>query len=522
MAKKNNILKKALLLSAIFLSHISWNQNNQIELVHADILANSEKIEDAVKLTGNVHFKNQNLNLFCDSALFHQTQNWVKGYGRVQINQGDTLNLYADSLFFDGNTNIGKLQSNVKIRDNSFKLNTDSLSFNTVTSIAYYTNKALIKSNANDLTLTSTKGLYDTKSKIFIFKDSVVLQHPDYLVHSDTLEFKAMQEDVLIHGPSTIWLDSTVIHTKKAIYHTKSDDIQLWEYATIETQDKTIKGDSLWFNGTSENASGYGRILIQDDIEKVDFLSDFFLKTDSITKLHGHAKIFQYKKTDTLVILADTILQLTNTVTNKAIQIAQSNVILKRGQLLGICDSLLYNENDSIIKMQQNPILWHTNTELTADSIEVKIIYSSVDELNLYQKAFVSMEHDSLHYDQCSGKLICVKFESDTIRTINITDNAETIYFPSEEIKDSITNEKNKVLKGVNYMLSNTINLQFENSEIQKISFNDQPEAVFKPLKNAKKEDLFLKKFKSKKNKKPLRKIENLNYFSNTSNTTKP
>ncbi|MFK8038005.1 MAG: OstA-like protein [Crocinitomicaceae bacterium] len=498
------------------MTHISWSQTNQIELVHSDVLSNSEKIEDAVKLTGNVHFKNQNLNLFCDSALFHQTQNWVKGYGRVQINQGDTLNLYSDSLFFDGNTSIGKLQSNVKIRDNSFKLNTDSLSFNTMSSVAYYSKNAFIKSNLDEMTLTSTKGKYFAKTKTFIFKDSVILEHPDYIVHSDTLEYRALDEDILIHGPSTIWLDSATILTEKAIYHTQTDDMQLWRKAIVKTQSQTIKGDSLWFNGETENARGFGNIFIQDTIEKVDFIGDFFLKTDSITKMNGNAQVFQYQKTDTLVIQADTILQLTSPLTNQSIQIAQSNVILEQGELIGVCDSLLYSQRDSIIKMQKSPIVWRTNTELTADSIEVKIADKVVKALNLYQKAFVSMEHDSLHYDQCSGKLIFVKLDSNAIKTINIIDNAETIYFPSEEVLDTITNEKNKTLKGVNYMLSNSITLQFENSEVQKISFKDKPEAVFKPLETAKKEDFFLKKFNLKKSKKPDSILKNLNYFSAT------
>ena len=90
------------------------------------IRTNALRFVDAVKVKGNVQFKNQDIKLFCDSAFFHQDENWVRAYGRVQINQGDTLNLYSDSLFFDGNTNIGKLQSKVKIRDKTFKLNTDS------------------------------------------------------------------------------------------------------------------------------------------------------------------------------------------------------------------------------------------------------------------------------------------------------------------------------------------------------------------------------------------------------------
>ena len=123
--------------------------------------------------------------------------------------------------------------------------------------------------------------------------------------------------------------------------------------------------------------------------------------------------------------------------------------------------------------------------------------------MNLYQNSFVSIEHDSAHFDQCSGKLIEVKLDSNKIKTIYIVDNAETIYFPSEASKNSTTNEEIKTLKGINYMISNSITLYFKNGEVQKISFKEEPDATFKPLKDAKKDDLFLKKFKSQKDKKP-------------------
>ena len=498
-----NILKKALLLSAIFLTTIGWTQKNQLQLVHADTLENSSIYENAAKLTGNVHFKNKSLNLYCDSAFFHQVENWTRAYGRVQINQGDTLNLYADSLYFDGKTNIGKLQSNVKIRDNLFKLNTDSLHFNANTSVAYYTNHAYIKSNTNGLTLTSNKGSYFANSKTFIFKDSVILNHPDYTVYSDTLEFRALEEDILIHGPSTILLDSTIISTKKAIYHTKTGDMKMWKKATIFNDNQVIKGDSILFNNDTKFANGFGNISIVDTVEKVKLFSDFLTKNDTNIKLTGTAQIFQFQGTDTLAIQADTIIQKSSNTSQKTTQIAKSNVIIEQGELIGRCDSLYYSEEDSIIKLQKMPIIWRTNTELSADSININLVNKSVNSMNLYQNSFVSIEHDSAHFDQCSGKLIEVKLDSNKIKTIYIVDNAETIYFPSEASKNSTTNEEIKTLKGINYMISNSITLYFKNGEVQKISFKEEPDATFKPLKDAKKDDLFLKKFKSQKDKKP-------------------
>ncbi|MFD1550976.1 OstA-like protein [Putridiphycobacter roseus] len=511
MKKITNISKKiALFISAIFLFNFAWGQENQIELIHADKVTNSIEFFDAVKVKGNVQFKNQDIKLFCDSAFFHKTDNWVRAYGRVQINQGDTLNLYSDSLFFDGNTNIGKLQSKVKIRDKTFKLNTDSLSFDANQSIAYYSNYAFIKSTQNDLTLESTKGTYNSLTKTFTFKDSVKLLHPDYSVYSDTLEFNTLSEVIQIHGPSKILSDSSKIFTKKAIYQTKTDDIQMWDETTIHNPNQTIKGDSILYNSLTEYAEGFGNILLIDSLEKITLSSNYLYKKDSLIKLIGKAKILQYQSTDTLAIRADTIIQTGDRNKNNTVNIAYSNVILEKSGSLGICDSLFISQKDSIIKMKKSPILWKDNMEVSADSITMKLENDAIKNLYLYQNAFLSMEHDSLHYDQCAGKKMIATLDSGKVKLIEIIDNAETIYFPSETSKDSITQKEIKTLKGANYMISSKIYIYFLNEEISRIKFTEEPDAIFKPLKNAKQEDLFLKKFVDKKSKKPDRLLKKI------------
>lgn len=511
LKKTIDISKKiALFISAIFLLNFAWGQENQIELIHADKVTNAVKFLDAVKVKGNVQFKNQDIKLFCDSAFFHQTENWVRAFGRVQINQGDTLNLYSDSLFFDGNTNIGKLQSKVKIRDKTFKLNTDSLSFDANQSIAYYTNYAFIKSSQNELTLESIQGTYNSLSKTFVFKDSVQLIHPDYQVYSDTLEFNTISEIIKIHGPSEIYSDSSKIFTRKAIYHTQTDDILMWKETTIHNPNQVIRGDSILYNSLTEFAEGFGHIEIVDSLEKVNLSSNYLYKKDSIIKLIGKAKILQYQTTDTLAIRADTILQLGNAQSNNTQNIAYSNVILEKSGSLGICDSLYINQKDSIIKMQKSPIVWKDNMEVSADSIILKLENDEVKNLFLYHNSFLSMQHDSVHYDQCSGKFLIATLDSGKVQMIEIIDNAETIYFPSESTTDTTSNEEIKTLKGANYMISSKIYIYFENEEVSRIKFTEEPDAIFRPLNKTNQSELFLKKFVDKKSKKPDRLLKKI------------
>ena len=483
----------------------SYGQSTPIEFVHADKVTNALIFNNASKAKGNVHFRHGNKNLFCDSAYFHQTENWIRAYGQVQINQADTLNLFCDSLYFDGNTNIGILRSNVRFRDNEFKMTTDSLKFDATNSIGYYTNWAKITSINQDLKLTSRKGYYYANSKTFFFKDSVDVQHPNYTLNADTLEFRTSSEMVLFHGPTIITFDSTIVHCKKGYYETNNEFLNLWNGATIYNDStSSLFADSLIYSQQDEIAEGYHNVSVYDSLEKVQLKSNYliqFINLDSLV-LKDNARIYQFNNKDTLFLRADTIYQSKDSLNDKNLSIAINNVVIINAGAVGICDSIYYNETDSIIKLRKEPILWQENTQLSGDSIDINLTNNEFDKIYLFNNALVITEKDSIHYDQLSGKKITANFVKGDINDIFIDGNAQTIYYPSDTQKDS-TGTEIKTLKGQNHLICEQIYIYFKKSEIQKIKFVDQPEATLTPLDQILKNELLLQNFIWKIEQKP-------------------
>lgn len=480
-------------------------QSTPIEFVHADKVTNAIIFPNASKAVGNVHFRHGNKNLFCDSAYFHQTENWIKAYGTVQINQADTLNLFCDSLHYDGNTNLGILRSNVRFRDNEFKMTTDSLEFDAKNSIGYYSNWANITSINQDLKLTSKKGYYYANSKTFFFKDSVDVQHPSYQLMADTLEFRTNTETVFFHGPTLITFDSTKVICHKGFYNTNQEFLNLWNGATIiNDSTSTLYADSLIYDQKTEIAEGFYNVSVYDSLEKIELKSEYLIRypNNSELILKENARIYQYNKKDTLYLRADTIYQSKDTLSDKSISIAVNNVVIINSGAVGKCDSVYYSQVDSIIKLRKKPILWQENTQLSGDSIDIKLINNNFDKILLFNHAMVITEHDSIHYDQLSGETITASFVNSKIDEIFINGNAQTLYYPSETTNDSL-GTKIKTLKGKNELLCEQIYVYFKNSEVQKIKFIDKPEASFLPLNQIPEKELFLQNFIWKIEEKP-------------------
>ena len=92
------------------------NQKNKIFLERADVLVADEKISrDYQILRGNVEFSKSGTRMYCDSAYFYDGSNSLDAFGHVKMNQGDTLFVYADVLYYSGIDEIAQLRYNVKM-----------------------------------------------------------------------------------------------------------------------------------------------------------------------------------------------------------------------------------------------------------------------------------------------------------------------------------------------------------------------------------------------------------------------
>lgn len=503
-----NILKQALFLSAVFFPAFGLSQNEKVRLVFAETVENSNKFANTTKAKGNVEFEYNQSRLFCDSALYFRDFDIVHAYGDVQINQGDTINIYGDSLKYFGKENLSKISGNVRFRDNEYKLVTDSMDYDGNRSMGYYTNWATISSIHEDLELRSIKGYYQSEQKTFFFKDSVHAIHPQYELFSDTLEFRTASNTAHFHGPTTMYLDSgrSKVICTKGIYYSDEERIQLWNGAHLIDSNRTIYADSLVFNQQTDEGEGFCNVDMYDSLEQVRFLSDYMKKYQNNEKiiLKENARVVQFGKGDTLFLLADTITHYRDTVTEMSETVAENNVKIINGDLYVRTDSAWFSEKDSLMKLYYEPIMWSKNTQMTADSIQADYYDKEFHELRMYNNAMIISDHtdDSVHYDQIKGKFMTAYLDSGKIDLVYIQINAQTLYYVAKTEKDSLEQEY-EVIDGMNKIDCNEINIYFKDSEIDNIAFIDQPTSIYYPINRVPLKDLYLKGFDWKIARKP-------------------
>ena len=128
-------------------------KKTKIYLEHTNTLSFDKDImPDAQILNGDVCFRHDSSYMYCDSAYFFEQANSLEAFSNVRMEQGDTLFVYGDYLFYDGNTQIAYLRENVRMENGEVTLFTDSLNYERIPNIGYYFEGGMIVDSLNQLT----------------------------------------------------------------------------------------------------------------------------------------------------------------------------------------------------------------------------------------------------------------------------------------------------------------------------------------------------------------------------------
>ncbi len=172
------------------------------------------------KLTGSparsVELSQDSIYMYCDSALILRGGTLVRAMGNVIIQQGDSLNIFSDSLRYDGASRMADLFGNVILENNEQRLFTDRLRYDLNTKVATYRSGAKLLREQTQL--SSRVGYYYVDADMAYFRDSVVVIDPEFSLKADTLGFNTGANVVNFLGPTLISKDDTRIYCEDGFY----------------------------------------------------------------------------------------------------------------------------------------------------------------------------------------------------------------------------------------------------------------------------------------------------------------
>ena len=470
------ILHIALILFSIG-NLCAQNESNktQVTIKQADRLYRDDRVSDAQVLQGNVIFEHDGALMYCDSALIFHGDNSLEAYGNIKINQGDTISITGDSLFYLGDEKLAKLRGNIFFKEKDLKLTTNILNYDLNSGVATYHSGGTIVSSENSNKLSSKIGTYNSKTETLFFKDSVRLINPEYTIESDTLTYNTVMEVSYFHGPTFIRSDENLIYCEHGWYDTQNEISSFWRNTYIISKEQKLEGDSIYYDRNIGIGEAYGNVQITDTINNVIINGDIAIhdeKNDS-SLVTGNAIFTQIEDLDTLYLHADTLTFKIDSTTKRQSFRGFHNVALFKKDLQARCDSIAYNEQDSLMHLFIDPIIWSDENQLTGETITLKKSGGKISNLFIEYEALIVSEIDTNNYNQIKGKTITGYFENNELDQIFVNGNGETIYFLGDE---------GKPVTDMNKSICTNIEIKLDSSQIQTIKFITNPSSKMSPI----------------------------------------
>tara|TARA_B110000967_G_scaffold86633_1_gene89238 strand:+ start:5708 stop:7378 length:1671 start_codon:yes stop_codon:yes gene_type:complete len=423
-----------------------------------------ESNPDATILTRDnskqVHIKHEGIELWCDEAIYYGKQDFIEAYGKVHVKQGDTINMTSKYVEYSGKTQLAFASGSVVLKDPTSVISTDTLYFDRVKQQAFYRSSGKVVRDTSG-TITSTIGRYYMVSKKYQFVDNVKLVNPEYVIKSNRLDFYTLSGFAFLYGPTTITSETSVIYCERGFYNTNNDTGYFVKKSKINYDERVVEGDSMYFDRNIDFASATNNITITDTLNNTvikGHYAEVFRAQDSVF-ITKRALAITLQENDSIFVHSDTLMVTGKP--EKRITRGYYNAKIYKSDLSGKADSIHMNQsagltqlinldrnttNDAFYKVQ-HPILWNFKNQITGDSIHLisNPKTETLDSLKVFNNAFV-ISKDSLGdgYNQMSGKKLFGLFEKNTLSTIDIIKNAETIYYLRNEEDELVGIDKSK------------------------------------------------------------------------------
>lgn len=525
-----------------------WNVNENVikAIGHVKIIQNrtvlsSDKLDylidqNVAQFRGSVvQLQDKDKNTLRTRYLDYNTKDSVATFTRGgAFKDKDGQLIESTEGTYDSKIKTFNFFGSVNMFTDSVFVKTRSLDYNTETGVAVFTNNT--HAWRDDNMLSSDSGWYDRKSEIFTFTSNVHIMTDTQEAWSDSLIYNRLTEDAEMFGNVEL-LDTSRQVAAVAGYMQYIDSLQYIRMArdpaVIVVSEEKAGKDTVYVGGDEivywtvpkcdipENEITAAETRLKDI--NVDPITEYRVKAAEEAKAAAEAALKQLLEEDpnaaaalgrrtggglalqvpdSLALAAPDSLAVADSLSNQPKDTTRigflrclHNVRVFKRDMQVACDSLVYNDLDSLVRLYKNPVVWNeVNRQYSSDSISVVIKNRSIEKASLMSNAFIAFQEDSLFFDQIKGAEMMAYFDSTGgLQRFDSMGGASGVFFL----------EENGALATVNKFEAKMLTATFRDGNLYDLNYFEEVKSDAYPVVQLKKDERVLKGFDWQPEKRP-------------------
>jgi len=512
-------------------NHVTILKSDTIE-THSNSLIYDGLSRSAI-LNGDVSLINGEERLFTNTLYLNLVTD-VATYRDTALMTSKTAQLSSIRGRYDLNKKLAYFYDDVIVIDSSFTLLTDTLYYDVESSKAeffgpsfisqeetqiyaeggYYNTEsgdAFFEQNAkyNSATGRATSDImrYSSTDKVVILEGNAVVRDSSYTATGDRIEYQQADSIVILKGNARFVDDESEAIGDYIKLNQATGQVEIIGSGSYKNGNTSLVSDTIYYNEQTQIGRTLGGSVYTDEAENRRLFSDNLDYNEDGSYLaynnSGRPYLEQVAENgDTTYLSADTLYSYTalrDTLSNDSIDyfLGYPDVIIYSENFQAVADSLSYSLQDSTLQLFGTPIAWADTTQFAGDTIVLLNDSIGISDVHLYGKANLISYIDDKYQDQIKGKTIHAKLDNQSMESLHVVGNAETIYMLRDEEGRYIA---------ANKTICSYIDFWFLDGELDDIKFHGEPVSDMNPIGQASGEDLYLANIKWDESRRPTQK----------------
>jgi lipopolysaccharide export system protein LptA len=416
---KKGIISFVLLFTVNYL----FPQSIPLEIVNVDRTSVDESLyPGAQKLVGNIHFRQGDAHLYCDSGFFYPSQNRLMATGQVRLIQGG-FKATCFELDYAGDTRLALLKGSVQLTEGNQRLRTQKVEYRTDTRVGSYRSKGQI--DAPGIRATSDSGFFYRDQSLVLLVGNARLDGNSISIKADSIGYKKDSELLLFYQKTNFKVDGQTGRCNGGYYSKLNQQGKLLNQVQIsDSIGNELICDTFLWSKKEDIQEVFGRFCYQDSSKSQMIWGKHlkrWAKNDSI-EVQQDVLVKWVSENDTSFLFTDTLIGNTNEYR------AFPRNHLKNDSTVGICGLLEYNKKDSTIRLKNNPMIWNQDFQISSIWIAQKKELQN-QRMDCFDSCFVLQWVDCCHTNQIKSDTLTMTFGKDQSKSLFAKGRVMTIYY---------------------------------------------------------------------------------------------
>ncbi|HUC82938.1 MAG TPA: OstA-like protein [Flavisolibacter sp.] len=478
-----------------------------VEILPGTKKLNIKKLPDGSQvqiLVGNVRLRQAGTLFSCDSCVLNDADKTFSAFGNVNINEGDTSQVWSNRLLYHYDTKYAYLTGNVRLTDGHGTLTTNNLEYDVARKIGIYKNGGKVVNKQT--TVTSQEGIYYAEIKDVYFKRNVLMKDPVNTIKTDSILYNTEFRTARFISQTTITDTSgRKIVTTEGDYNELTRKTNFTQRTTIVDKSLTVTGDEIRSDDVTGDVQVRGRGVLVDTAKGISILANSIFanrNTEAFLATQKPLMIVKQEK-DSIYIAADTLFSArlsdlfidtsknakplnARDSTNRYFE-AYRNVRVFSDSVQSVSDSLFYSFKDSIFQLFQDPVVWSRKSQVTGDTIYLHTRNKKPTFFKVIENSFMVTEVEPGVYNQIKSADMNGFFTDGALDSVRAKGAAESVYY---------VQNKDSAYTGVNQTQSDAIDSYFQKGELSKVVLRSAVKGTLYPIQYKQPSEMRLPEFR--------------------------